>query len=258
MARNVLERLVNNSLAAVGDGVYDVDCALQKSPTDLMQAIRTNPHATLITEIKFSSPSLGKIRTPADPGGIARDMIAGGARALSVLTQPNLFHGSPEHLIRVRQAVDAPLLMKDVMVDRAQVDAAAKMGADYILAIQSLYDGGYLKDIDEFIAYGHRRGLMVLLEAHTREEFRNALGTEADLIGINNRDLDTLEIDLGTTGAVLEGHEKTRPVLSESGVETPGDVRYLRECGADAFLIGSSIMKSNNVEARVREMVNAF
>ena len=258
MAENILRRLVNNSLAAIDDGVYDVDCDLRQSQADFVQAIRTNPHATLLAEIKFASPSLGKIRTLAEPAVIARQMVSGGARALSVLTQPNLFHGLPEHLIRVRKAVGVPLLMKDVMVDRVQVDAAQKMGADYILVIQSLYDRGYLDGIDEFIAYGHRKGLKVLLEVHTRQEFQNALGTGADLIGVNNRDLDTLEIDLRTTETVLDGYAGARPILSESGVETPEDIRYLKRCGAGAFLVGSSIMKSNNIEDRVKSLVNAL
>ncbi|MBA4462714.1 MAG: indole-3-glycerol-phosphate synthase, partial [Nitrosopumilaceae archaeon] len=93
---------------------------------------------------------------------------------------------------------------------------------------------------------------------HTKQEFENALKTQADLIGINNRNLDTLEIDLKTTESVLEGFEKSRPILSESGIETPEDIQYLKKCGADAFLIGSSIMKSNNIEEQVRNLVNAY
>ncbi|QUC65547.1 indole-3-glycerol-phosphate synthase [Nitrosopumilus sp. K4] len=258
MAENILRKLVNNSQAAIDDGTYDVQCDLQKSNKDFIQIIRTNAHATLLTEVKFSSPSLGKIRTLTDPVSIASQMIAGGARALSVLTQPHLFNGSPEYFMKVRQAVDVPLLMKDIMIDKIQIDAAKKIGADYMLVIQSLFDQGFLKDIDEFIGYGHKQGLEILLEVHTKQEFENALKTEADLIGINNRNLDTLEIDLKTTEKVLEGYEKTRPILSESGIETPEDIQYLRKCGADAFLIGSSIMKSDNIEEQVRNLVNAY
>jgi indole-3-glycerol phosphate synthase len=97
-----------------------------------------------------------------------------------------------------------------------------------------------------------------LLEVHTKQEFKNALKTQADLIGINNRNLDTLEIDLKTTETVLDGFEKSRPILSESGIENPEDIQYLKKCGADAFLIGSSIMKSDNIEEQVRNLVNAF
>ncbi len=258
MTKNILRKLVNNSQMAIDDGVYDVNVNLQKSEIDFVQIIKTNRHATLLTEVKFASPSLGKIRTLTDPASIAKQMIAGGSRALSVLTQPHLFHGSPEYFMKVRQAVDVPLLMKDIMIDKVQIDAAKKIGADYMLVIQSIFDQGYLKEIDEFICYGHKQGLEILLEVHTKQEFQNALKTEADIIGINNRNLDTLDIDLKTTELVLEGYEKSRVILSESGINTPEDIQYLKRCGADAFLIGSSIMKSDNIEEQVKKLVNAY
>ena len=142
MTAGVLERLVRNSQTAIDDGVYEVDVDMEGSDTDLLRTIRNNPHPTLLTEIKFASPSLGKIRTPSDPATVARQMINGGSSALSVLTQPHLFGGSPEYLVRVREAVDVPLLMKDIMVDLVQIDAARRIGADYILLIQSLFDRG--------------------------------------------------------------------------------------------------------------------
>ena len=258
MAENILKKLVNNSQMAIDDGVYDVDVNLQKSDKDFKQIIASNPHATLLTEVKFSSPSLGKIRTIGDPSNIAKQMIAGGSKALSVLTQPHLFNGSPEYFIKVREAVDVPLLMKDIMIDKIQIDAAKKIGADYMLVIQSLFDQNFLADIDEFIDYGHKQGLNVLLEVHTKEEFQNALKTKADIIGINNRNLDTLEIDLKTTELVLSDYDDSRIILSESGISTSEDIRYLKKCGADAFLIGSSIMKSDNIEEQVRKLVNSY
>ncbi|QDI88046.1 indole-3-glycerol-phosphate synthase [Candidatus Nitrosopumilus sp. SW] len=258
MAENILRKLVNNSQMAIDDGVYEVESNLEKSNKDFIQIIKTSAHAPLLTEVKFSSPSLGKIRTITDPVSIASQMIAGGSKALSVLTQPHLFNGSPEYFMKVRQAVDVPMLMKDIMIEKVQIDAAKKIGADFMLVIQSLFDQNYLKDIDEFIAYGHKQGLQVLLEVHTKQEFENALKTEADLIGINNRNLDTLEIDLKTTETILSGVDKSRPILSESGIDTPEDIQYLKKCGADAFLIGSSIMKSDNIEEQVRKLVNAY
>ena len=258
MARDILKRLVNNSLMAINDGTYDVGVQLDKSGEDLQEIIRFNLHPTLLTEIKFSSPSQGKIRTPADPASIARQMISGGARALSVLTQPHLFNGSPKYFMRVRQSVGVPMLMKDIMVDRVQIDAAARIGADYILLIQSLFEQGHLKEIDEFVGYGHKRGLKVLLEVHTKKEFETALGTEADLIGINNRNLDTLEIDLKTTERILSGTDTSRHVISESGISTPEEIRYLKKCGASAFLIGSSIMGREDIAGSVRELARAY
>ncbi len=189
---------------------------------------------------------------------MAKSMISGGSSALSVLTQPYLFNGSPEYFMKIRQAVGIPLLMKDIIIDKIQIDAAGKIGADYMLLIQALFDQGFVNEIDEFIDYGHKKGLKILLEAHTKSEFENALKTNADLVGINNRNLDTLEIDLKTTENVLTDFDNSRPILSESGIESAENIRYLKRSGASAFLIGSSIMKSNNIEENVRNLAKAY
>ena len=258
MAENILKKLVNNSQAAIDDGIYEIGIKLEKSSKDFLQTIKTNPHPTLITEIKFASPSLGKIRTLTDPVKVANEMISGGAKALSVLTQPNLFNGSPEYFMKVRSAVDVPLLMKDIMIDKVQIDAAERIGADYMLLIQSLFDNGYLNEIDEFIDYAHKKKLNVLLEVHTGQELQNALKTKADLIGIKGGGGGGLEIDLKTTESILKEHNKNQLIISESGINTPEDIQYLKRCGADAFLIGSSIMKSNNIEGEVKKLVSAY
>ena len=254
----ILGRLVSNSQAAIDDGIYDTKHSMRQSETDFVQTIKNDTHTTLLAEIKFASPSLGRIRAQSEPADIARQMVSGGASALSVLTQPNMFCGHPEYLVKVRQATDVPILMKDIMIDKVQIDAAQSIGADYILVIQSLYEEGYLRDIDEFISYAHKRNLGVLLEVHTRQEFKKAQETKADILGINNRNLDTLEIDIKTTASVLDGFSPSRPILSESGIETAEDISYLKGCGADAFLVGSSIMKSNNIQEHVKRLVNAF
>ena len=249
---------MENSHAAISDGVYEISGNLEKSGTDLIRAISAHPHAPVISEIKFASPSLGKIRTPADPATVAKEMASGGACAISVLTQPHLFGGSPENLMRARKATSLPILMKDVMVDTVQIDAAQKMGADYILLIQSLFDGGHLAGRDEMIRYGHKRGLGVLLEAHTGAEFERAQKSDADLLGINNRNLDTLEIDLSVTEEILSGYDGGIPVISESGICAPHDIQRMKRAGACAFLVGSSIMKTDNIREGVKKMVNSY
>ena len=258
MAENILKKLVNNSQMAIDDGVYDVDVNLQKSSQDFQEIIKSNSHATLLTEVKFSSPSLGKIRTIGDPSSIAKQMIEGGSKALSVLTQPHLFNGSPDYFIQVRKSVDVPLLMKDIMIDKIQIDTAKKIGADYFLLIQSIFDNGMINDIDGLIEYGHNLGLKVLIEAHTKQEFENSCNTNADIIGINNRNLDTLEIDLNTTKKILENTEKTKLVISESGISTSSDIQFLHKSGVDGYLVGSSIMKSNDIQQTVQNLVNAI
>jgi len=256
--KNMLQKLVDNSQTAIADGVYDISQKLPKSKINIIKSIRKNKHAPLITEIKFSSPSLGNIRKISDQVEIAKSMIGGGAIGLSILTQPHLFNGSPEYFQKIRKAVKVPLLMKDVIVEKIQIDAAEKIGADCILLIQSIFDKKLAKDIDEFISYSHRKGLMVLLESHTKKEFAKSVQTNADLLGINNRNLDTLEIDLKTTKNILKNRKERRIILSESGIESPKDIKFLHECGADAFLVGSSIMKSKDIKGRVKKLVLAI
>lgn len=254
----ILKKLVENSYKAIDDGTYQISESLQHSKIDLIEAIKENRHAPLITEVKFASPSLGKIRQISDPVEIAKAMVQGGAVALSVLTQPYLFSGSPKYFMEIRKQLKVPMLMKDIVVDKVQIDAAKKIGADYMLLIQSLFDSGHLKEIDEFVEYGHKNGLKVLVESHTKKEFENSLKTNADLVGINNRNLDTLEIDINTTKKILECFDKTRIVISESGIESPKDIMFLKKCGADAFLVGSSIMKNQNIEQNVRSLAAAI
>lgn len=266
----MLARLVENSRAALREGVYDDPPAGRPSGPRgaLARAVRraaASGRAPVIAEVKFASPSMGTIRKGGDPAAIAGDMAAGGACALSVLTQPRLFGGSPAALAAVRAALPAmPILMKDIVVDARQIDAARVLGADCILLMQSLFDGGHLSGMDGMVGRAHDLGLEVLAEAHTPEEFRHAAASGADLLGINNRDLDTLEVDLGATGAVLAGGRGAaaaagRPVVSESGISSPRDVARLRAAGADAFLVGTGIMSAEggNVEKAVAGLVGA-
>ena len=255
---NILEKLVNNSKKAIEDGIYDINESLPNSGRDLENIIKKSENAALITEVKFSSPALGNIRKMTDPVEIALNMVNGGASALSVLTQPYMFDGSPEFFMKVRKMVKVPMLMKDITVDTIQIDAAKKIGADYFLLIQSIFDKGLVNDIDGMIDYGHDLGLKVLIEAHTKQEFENSSNTNADIIGINNRNLDTMKIDLSTTEKILHNTEKTKLIVSESGISTSDDIRFLHKCGADAYLVGSSIMKTDDIQQTVQNLVNAI
>lgn len=253
--KNMLARLAQNSEKAIAEGVYEISQQNKKSDKILIEEIKQNKHASLITEVKFSSPSLGNIREISDPISIAKSMVAGGAVGLSVLTQPYLFNGSPEYFSQIRNAVNVPLLMKDIVVDKVQIDAAEKLGADIVLLIQGIFDKKFARDIDEFIDYAHKKKLLVLLEAHTKKEFTDSAKTRADILGINNRDLDTLQIDLNTTKTILDSVTKDRITISESGIEEPKDIQFLHKCGADAFLVGSSIMKSKDIKGVVSRLV---
>lgn len=256
--KNMLEKLAKNSQQAITDGTYEINYKNKKSEKNLVEQIRNNKHASLITEVKFSSPSLGNIRQVSDPVAIAKQMVEGGAVGLSVLTQPYLFNGSPDYFTKIRKEIKVPLLMKDIVVDKVQIDAAEKLGADVILLIQAIFDMKFANDIDEFVSYAHKKNLLVLLESHTKKEFSDSTKTHADILGINNRNLDTLEISLDTTKTILEKRDEKRIIISESGIESPKDIQFLNKCGADAFLVGSSIMKSKDIKGLVSELVLAI
>ena len=178
----------------------------------------------IIAEVKFSSPSRGRIRPPAPPELVARDLVAGGCCALSILTEPHFFGGSPDHLVHVRRAVKVPVLRKDFIIDPLQLDETRALGADAVLLIAALLGDR----LPGFVEKAQALGLEPLVEVHTGKEAEIALATGADLIGVNNRDLHTMEIDLGTTLALGPGIRKAgRRVVSESGIRTPGDIRNL-------------------------------
>jgi indole-3-glycerol phosphate synthase len=187
-------------------------------------------------------------------------MEKGGAVGISVLTEPKHFQGSLRSLVEARKAVQLPILMKDIILSPLQLETAANLGANTVLLIEALFDRGYCDyGVHDMIGRAHSKGLEVLLEAHSAEEFRFAVATHADMVGINNRDLGTLKVDLNVTERILERNgAEGKIVISESGIKTPADLRFLRRCGAHAFLIGSAIMLSNNVENKVKEFVSAL
>ena len=222
----------------IDDGYYDSAKATEPAHLSLKKAILTCKAVPVITEIKVASPSRGIILKEVDAAAVARVMQAGGAVALSVLTEPNQFNGSLEALSQAREAVSLPILMKGIILNPIQIYAASKMGANAVLLIQALFDRGYCdRTVEEMIAGAHALGLEVLLETHTETEFQSATKTNADLIGINNRDLATLTVNLNVTKKILSKNSSNgKLIVSESGIKTPKDILLLRECGAKAFL----------------------
>ena len=186
-------------------------------------------------------------------------MERGGAIGVSVLTEPKHFNGSQKNLIETRKAVKLPILMKDIIVSRTQLEAASRIGANAALLIQALFDRGHCEcSLEEMIAKAHSENLEVLLETHSEDEFRSAVSSDADIVGINNRDLGTLKVNLSVTKRILEKNAVNgKLVVSESGIKTPEDIRFLTACGAKAFLIGSAIMLADDIEKKVEEFVTA-
>jgi indole-3-glycerol phosphate synthase len=254
-----LDVLAADAKRTVAKGYYQVDHDAPHSTLSLRRAIEECRMNSVISEIKKSSPSLGSIRIRIDPAVIALEMVDGGATGISVLTEPVHFKGELNSIRRVREAVKAPILMKDIIIDPVQVEAAFRTRADVILLIKALFDRGHcLYSLDEMIALAHGMDLEVLLEIHTDQEFREAMQSDADLIGINNRDLKTLRVDLGVTERILESYDLVdKVIVSESGVKTPQDLLRLKMTGVRAFLIGSAIMGSKDVGSAVRRFATA-
>jgi indole-3-glycerol phosphate synthase len=255
-----LDTLAQSAKATIDSGYYEAVTETATASVSLKKAILEAKNAPVITEIKAASPSAGKIRENAKAHSIAESMEKGGAVGISVLTEPNHFEGSLRSLVEARRAVKLPILMKDITLSLAQLEAASKLGANAALLIAALFDRGYCEcSLNKMITTAHSKGLEVLLEAHTEAEFRSAISTNADLVGINNRNLATLTVDLNVTKEILEQNSaEGKIVISESGINTPADLRFLRECGAHAFLVGSAIMLSGNVEEKVKELVSAL
>jgi indole-3-glycerol phosphate synthase len=254
-----LDTLAMDAALTVDSGYYQTSIALPQPKVSLKKAIQQCKTNAVIAEVKAASPSLGPIRTGFSPKEIAQAMERAGAVAISVLTEPKHFNGSLTNLAEVRQATKLPILMKDIVIVLEQMEVAAQLGANVVLLIQALFDKHYCEmSVDKMIAYAHAKGLEVLLETHTAEEFKKAAGTDADLIGVNNRNLSTLKTDLRTTKQIMLKYPKSgKTVISESGIKNGADLQFLRGCGADAFLIGSSIMSNENVELKVKEFVQA-
>jgi indole-3-glycerol phosphate synthase len=258
-----LEELVKNSYKSIDDGYYSTDKYDLKThgSISLKKAIFSSQHASIIAEVKYTSPSKGWIvgNKQVKPVELASSMVRAGAAALSVLTQPYLFEGSIEHLNSIRKITNVPLLMKDIIVSETQIEAAKKCGADIILLIKTIFDRNLTEgSIEKFVEYSRKKDLQVLLEVHTEEEFKEILKSSIvtdRLIGINNRNLDSLSVDIKITEMLLNKYDKGKNiVISESGIVTPGDIRYLKGAGADAFLIGTSIMESNDPRSKLTEL----
>jgi indole-3-glycerol phosphate synthase len=216
---------------SVPDRRLDVE---PRSLAAAFEAAEAAGRVPVIAEVKPTSPTTAGTNK-GDPVELARAMVDGGAAALSVLTEPEHFEGSPENLRRVRDAVDVPVLRKDFVVRESQLDVVE---ADVVLLIARFVGD----DLADLLAAARERGFQVLVEVHTEAELQRALDAGADYVGINNRDLGRLEVDLSTFERVAPAAPEDVTLIAESGISDVADVRRMREAGADALLIGTAIM----------------
>ena len=209
------------------------------------------PDISFICEVKKASPSKGIIAEEFDYLTIAKDYEKAGAAAISVLTEPKYFLGADAYLTEIAGAVSIPVLRKDFTVDAYQIYEAKVIGASAILLICEITEKEALR---EYLSIAQSLGLSALVEAHTPEQIEKALGAGAGIIGVNNRDLKNFQVDVNTAKRFRDLVPREAVFVSESGIQTPDDIRCLREAGADAVLIGETLMKSKDKTEAIRRL----
>ena len=209
-------------------------------------------HINLIAEIKKASPSKGILRGDFNPVKIGITYQAGGASAISVLTDERFFEGHIEYIKKVKESVSLPVLRKDFIIDEYQVYESVAAGADAILLIAELLETNEMTGLYNLAV---SLGLDVLMEAHTEEDVEKALAAGGSIIGINNRDLHTFKVDLGVTQKLIRLIPQNKIKVSESGIRTYEDVMFLKSLGVNAVLIGEAFMEAGDISAKMREIM---
>jgi indole-3-glycerol phosphate synthase len=207
----------------------------------------------LIAEVKKASPSKGVLRPYFDPMALAKTYAENGAAAISVLTDAEYFQGSPEHLAAIRQTVSLPLLRKDFIYDEYQIYESAAYGADALLLITAILKPGQL---EKMLTVSRSLGLGCLVEVHDKDELTTALNSGAEIIGLNNRNLKTFEVDLNTTRRLLPFVPEDKIVVSESGISRREDVKKLERWGVDSVLIGEALVTARNIPKKIKELMS--
>jgi indole-3-glycerol phosphate synthase len=221
-------------------------------PKSLSEAISKNGPMALIAEIKQASPSAGVIQEGVDIRKMAWAYQEGGACAISVLTEAHFFHGNLSHLRQVKSAVSLPVLQKDFLIDPFQIYEGRIAGADALLLIAAILDRGQMK---EFVEWTRSLGLVPLVEVHDEEDLKKISGLDLPLIGINNRNLKTLAVNLERTFRLIGKVGQQAMVISESGIKSREDVERLQEVGVKGVLVGEVLMRAVDPARKIRELL---
>ena len=209
------------------------------------------PGISFICEVKQASPSKGRIVEDFDHLKVAHAYAKGGAAAISVLTEPDFFAGSDRYLVEISDALELPLLRKDFVIDSYQICQAAALGADAVLLICAILAPSQLS---EYQAQAHELGMAALVECHDEAEVARALEADAQIVGVNNRDLRTFKVDISTSVRLRDSVPPEVLFVSESGIRTVSDVELLRAAGVDAVLVGESLMRASDPTAALRKL----
>lgn len=224
--------------------------ASTRKPLDFAAALKLDKIA-IISEVKKASPSKSVIQPNFHPVEQAKAYESAGANAISCLTEEHYFQGASKYLKAIRENVNIPILRKDFIYDDYQIYEAKVIGADAVLIIAAMLDVETMQHLRKLAA---SLGLECLFEAHNEEELDKILQCEPKVIGINNRDLKTFNVSLENTKKLANLVPDKCVLVSESGVKTNDDVKYLRECGADAILVGETLMRSGNIAKTIKEL----
>ncbi|MBI4721843.1 MAG: indole-3-glycerol phosphate synthase TrpC [Candidatus Stahlbacteria bacterium] len=252
---SLLEELVKSRKEEVEEEKNMLNLKLLKSQVSALPPTRDFKRAiagkgvSLIAEIKKTSPSKGVLRQEFSPKSIGKIYEENGASAISVLVPRKYFMGDPSYISEAKSCSNLPVLQKDFVTEEYQIYKARYDGADAILLITTI-----VEDLENFILIAHNIGMKCLVEIHNQKELEKALSSSAEIIGINNRNLETMEVNIERTFELKKLIPNDRIVVSESGIRSRGDIKRLEDIGISAVLVGEALMTSKDIGAKVREL----
>ncbi|MCC6543023.1 MAG: indole-3-glycerol phosphate synthase TrpC [Nitrospirae bacterium] len=227
-----------------------------EAPRDFFNAVlnRSNSCVNLIAEIKKKSPVKGVLIEDLKVDDIAKQYEEAGASAISVITEEDFFSGNPEYIAAAKKAAQIPVLRKDFLFDEYHIYEARYLGADALLLIAAILEPSSLT---EFISMSSELGMPALVEVHDERELEKALRAEAQIVGINNRDLKTFNVDINTTLRIIKEIPRDKVIVSESGIYSNDDIRVLGDAGVHAVLVGESIVTAKDVGEKIKELLGS-